>query len=539
LFKKNNLIPFGLIILAGIFVYFKSLSFGLVYLDDNALMGTYKTIISNPLNFFWIFTQPCAGLYYRPIVDVVYMVDTILGNGSYFVYHLTNLILHILASLLLYVFLLKLFSPKKEIATKKITKKNIKIQYDDANIPKNIALIMSLFFVVHPVVTRSVAWISGRNDLILGIFVLLAFIYFFNFLETQKLKFKDYFGCIVAFGLALFTKETAIAFPILLISFFFFPNFFNSKNKFKNFMLYFGYFCVIILWIIMRQKVLAGTHMTLSAGLKEFSNNFPALLQYFGKTLLPFKLSVAPVIQDTPFIFGIFSVLIISVLLILVKKINYRIILFGIFWFLLFLVPVLFAPYQSTVTHFFEYRLYVPLIGVIIILAEIFSKLINFKHFQNKNFLIFANLVIILFGYLAFSHTLEFKDKISFWESAVKTSPHSPLAHRNLGVGYYFDGKLDLAEKEYLASLNLNPAEPMVNNNLGLIYMQKKMFEETEKYFKQELVVNPEYDNAYFNLGLLYAKTGRRIDAIFAFEKTLQINPEYPDAKKYLEMLKK
>lgn len=99
---------------------------------------------------------------------------------------------------------------------------------------------------------------------------------------------------------------------------------------------------------------------------------------------------------------------------------------------------------------------------------------------------------------------------------------------------YYLDNNLDLAERYFRKTIELNPDEPMANGNLGLVLMNTNRNQEAEQYYFKEIRINPTYDNAHFNLGVLYYKAGMRDNALPQFEQTILINPYYGDAYKYI-----
>ena len=199
------------------------------------------------------------------------------------------------------------------------------------------------------------------------------------------------------------------------------------------------------------------------------------------------------------------------------KRMNY--VIFGLAWFIFFLVPALAISFLK---H--EYRLYLPIIGIAILILET-----DFVKNIAKKPLIAALVCFFiagLFSAITFFHSENFRNRIIFWRSAVLTSPHSPLAHRNLGAMHHLDGRLAEAETEYKKAIKLNPREQMVHNNLGLIYSQRKMFKKAEAYYKMEIAINPDYDNVYFNLALLYYHNGRKSQAAALWEKALELNPK-------------
>ena len=211
-------------------------------------------------------------------------------------------------------------------------------------------------------------------------------------------------------------------------------------------------------------------------------------------------------------------------------------IIFGLFWFVLFLLPSFIRPDPNIIADFIEHRLYLPIIGLIFLLSQS-PFFIYSKKSWSKWFTLAWILILMVFTFINWNHQNNFADKFSFWKNAAENSPHSPLAQKNLGAMYYLDKNYLLAEEYYKKSLALNELEPMVHSNLGLIYAGRGDTQNADKEYQRELSFNPNYDNAHFNLGLLYYNQQKFTEAKIEWEKTLQINPDYADAKNALGVL--
>ncbi|MDD5593916.1 MAG: tetratricopeptide repeat protein, partial [Candidatus Margulisbacteria bacterium] len=446
--------------------------------------------------------------YYRPLVTLSLMLDAQWGGTAPWAYHLTNLILHLLVSCLVFLFFI-----------------NIKYKRD-------LAFLFSLVFAVHPLLTDAVAWIPGRNDLLLAVFTLSSFIGFVRFIETKRWPY--YWGHLVLFFLALLTKEAAI----VLVPLVFFYLHFIAREKLFSFngrLFAAGWLAAVVPWFLLRQAVLTNPlKMTVEETGKSLLQNLPVAVQYLGKIFLPFNLSVLPTIRDTSFVYGILSLCLLGLGWLLTKHKRHNFIFFGLFWSLLFVLPSLIINFSVIPTHL-ENRMYLPIIGVLLVLLEI--EPVKNLNLRKRGALVYCTLLLAVLSSITLIYSGSFADRISFWQNAVRTSPHSPLAHRNLGAMYFLEGSPDKAEPEYRAALDLNPAEPMAHNNLGLIYMDQGKLSAAEIEFISELKVNPLYDNALFNLGLLYARQGRIGQAKDLWEKTLEVNPQYVDAQKYLRLI--
>ena len=489
------------IVLVGALLYAPSLAYQLTFLDDNAWINDYHWYLKNPSNISVIFTQPdlITGIFYRPILNLSFMANAIWGGTSLWVYHLTNILIHVFNGYLVFILFRKL-----------------KYSFD-------LSLLCALIFIVHPVLTSAVAWIPGRTDSLLGTFVLISFICFLNFIETKNIL--SLAGHLIFFLLGCLTKETAIVLPVICFLYIYLISQGKGSSKRIYFLSAAG---VTLAWLGVRSLILSKSqHTDLWLALKSVVENSPGIISYLGKIYLPVNLSVLPILKDTTLVYGLITIALLLTVIVLSKVKRIRFIIFGICWFVLFLLP---SMVFSFLNH--EYRLYLPILGCFILTLEM-DWVKNFEH-DKKGGWIIAAIVIALLFFSSVHHSQQYKDRFTFWEDAVKTSPHSPLAHRNLGAMYHLEKILDKAEEQYKQALALNPYEQMVHNNLGLIYVSRQQLQAGEAEYKQEIAINPTYDNVYYNLGLLYWQEGRLDEVPVQWKKTIELNPKYIDAYKQL-----
>ncbi|MBU4333599.1 MAG: tetratricopeptide repeat protein [Candidatus Omnitrophica bacterium] len=491
------------LIVVGLLLYCKTFAFDLVFLDDNVWILDYKWFFQDTANALKIFTGPdfISQVFYRPILNLTFFLDARFSQGSILSYRISNIILHLTNICLLMHLLCKLKYGRQK------------------------AFCFSLLFSVHPVLTQAVAWIPGRTDSLLAVFVLLSFINMISFVEKEKRLYL--FLHWLFFIFALLTKETAVSFALCCSLYLCVIA--DKRQRSRSFKTLIPLWIVTLgVWffvrsIIIDKKSVHDLAMIFSSLLK----NSPSLITYLGKTILPVNLSVLPVIEDTKLVYGLVVLFLFVVLLFLSKKKRINYVLFGFSWFILFLLPALAI---SFITH--EYRLYLPIIGIIFLILEL-----DIVDTIGKKPLIASVFVLCIAGIFSAS-TLSYCENYSgrdvFWSNAVETSPHSPLAQRNMGVMLHFEGRLDEAEKFYNKALELNQKEPMVNNNLGLIYYERKEFAAAEKFFKREIEIDPSYDNVYYNLAILYYHIGNKEEASEMWEKAFKLNPKNIEACKNL-----
>ena len=498
-------------------VHFRVLFFGFTYLDYNVLILDNLPFLKNLSNFFEVFRQDVfhvlrgSGAYYRPVFTLSLMADAAWGGASPIAYHLSNLLIHTVAAGLFFRLLVALGAPSGG------------------------ALLAALVFSIHPVQTQAVAWIPARNDSMLGAFV------FASLLGLRRFQTSGAWGGLAAHlafaALALFTKETAVVLvPIGILMVLLLRDESAPRPAGAAVAWLAGWAALGTVWLLMRTAALQNPlHIPFGEMLHSLWLNLPALLQFLGKILVPLRLSVLPLLQDTPSWPGWTAVALLAAALWRTPNPNWRRLAFGAAVFILFLIPSFILHSTILADIMMEQRVYVPLAGFLFLALEL-EPLRGFAA-QSARARGLAAAVLSVLGFLSFGHAAHFRDRLPFWKNAVLTSPHLPIAHRNLGAMHFLDGRYPEAAAEFAKSLELNPAEPMANNNLGLIYMNAGRFQEAEAHYRRELVINPAYDNAHYNLGLLYHRQNRVPDAVRAWERALELNPDHREALYNLAVL--
>ena len=132
-----------------------------------------------------------------------------------------------------------------------------------------------------------------------------------------------------------------------------------------------GWSAVLLCWHLLRRSALENPlRMTMAEMTRSMWLNLPALIQYAGKMLLPFNLSVLPTLHDTTFALGLVAALAALPALLLTRQKRWSHIAFGFCWFALFLLPS-FILHSTTVADFIlEHRMYLPMIGLLLVCLE-------------------------------------------------------------------------------------------------------------------------------------------------------------------------
>lgn len=494
-----------LIILIGTLLYWRSISFDYTNFDDNSLIQENQNYISNISNIPDAFTKTVfitgSDVFYRP-VETIWFILNAQATGSDWkklpsVFHASSLLLHLLAVYLIFILLKRLGNSNEA------------------------SLFLSLTFLVHPVLVQSVAWVPGVVDVLVTIFSICAFLFFLDFLKDQKRK--HYVLHILFFTLALYTKEIAVG---LIVACLFYLHFIY-KEKFISYnkkVLLIGWLVVSAVWFMMRDVALQHQpRKEISEMISSIASNLPAFIQYIGKIVLPFNLSVMPVMEDATFVFGIASLALLFAATFLSKEKRKSWILFSVVWFVIFLLPTFIKTSEFRTHQFYEHRMYLPMLGVLFFAAEI--RWIKKTSFEKTPHLIPVILILLFFFVLSFRHQTVFSNTKSFLDNAVMISPSSSLAHRNMGIYFQDKNLLHEAAAEYKKSLALNPNEKDLHNNLGVIYDTWKQKDLAEKEYLAETQLNPANSQAFHNLGVLYSEKNENKKAETYLKKAVDVRP--------------
>jgi hypothetical protein len=156
--------PFFWLVIVSYLLYFKTLAFRLTYFDDNLLIQNNYWFLKDSANIIRAFRESVFmssdDTFYRPFLTLSLMLDAHLGGFSLAIFHLTNICLHAISAILVFVL------------------------FEELSFGRKLSFLAAMVFAVHPALSQAVAWIPGRNDSLLALFVLAAFICFLRFVRT-------------------------------------------------------------------------------------------------------------------------------------------------------------------------------------------------------------------------------------------------------------------------------------------------------------------------------------------------------------------
>lgn len=446
-------------------------------------------------------------------------------------YHIGNLIIHICCAFLVWQMVLLTFRLP--------VMKNEKISKNS----NAIAFFAGLIFLTHPLQTQGVTYIVQRAVSMVSLFYLGSLCLYIksvlSLYEGDNSSVRGFYcsGVILAAVAAMFTKEIAVTFPLMILLY---QKCFLKAEKDKisiPLVLLFVLFLIIPLTMLATESInflylrrLAEDTVNISPARYLFTQ-FRVILTYIRLLFVPmnqnldYDYPVAKTLFEVPVLIGFFSLIAIgSITLMMFKK--YRLISFGVFWVFLTVLPEsIIIPINDVI---FEHRLYLPMAGYSVFLVS----LLFYVFKSNNRRLVYAILIVLVMGYstLTYKRNFIWKDEISLWSDVISKSPKKARGYINRGLAYQMAGRFDSAMVDYEKVLELDPFHAGTYSNLGMIYLAKGDVDSSINRFNQALRINPALPGIYYNRGYAYQLKGDIHRSLADYNKAIELDPYYVDA---------
>ena len=428
-----------------------------------------------------------------------------------------------------------------------------------------VALFTASLFAVHPLLSESVAWISGGIYSQYSFFFLLSFL---TYLLCQNQR-KLYFVSFLSFFLALSSSEKAIVLPLV---FFLFDFSFGKLSK--NWKKLIPFFALSVFWALFllsgfgqRVETLETQHYQEQKILNPLVQIPIAIASYLKLIFWPKDLTLyhseMSFTQAEYFLRLVVLVVFLGIILYSLKR--HRQIFFWLSFFLVSLLPTLTPFGISWIVA--ERYVYLGSLGIFVLTVFIIQKIAIILKNQKISYVVFG-ILLVLFSVRTILRNADWKNQDTLWLATAKTSPSSPQNHNNLGDLYgrrgdleraaqefkraielkpnYADayhnlantyhqmGKDDLAIENYQKALSFGPHLWQSHQNLAAIYFNQEKYELALEELEKAIKVSPNNANLYTNLGIVYLKLGKKEKAKAALKKTLQLDPQNQKAKQLL-----
>lgn len=487
--------------------------------------------------------------FYRPIFNVLFTINYALFGTAPWGWHLMNVLIHCAVALLVFV-VMNEFTGRKWVA-----------------------LIAAVLFAVHPAHAESVAWVSGITDPLVALFLLPAFYYYLLYRKSERKSLLTI--ALVFYFLALLSKETAIALP-LIVAYCETAHFQDSAKltrRFARAVAISSLFALpALIYFLLRYNALSSI---LFGGeplypLSYVFQTIPlALVKYLKLMAIPTGYSYQ---HYTELVSSVASVKLIAPLA-LIAAITAAVILsrsrllkFSAVWFIVWLAPALAVLRQYEQEYLVQDRyLYLPSIGFCLAVAIGIERLAAqnlFGSYGRKAVIAVVAILTIILGGVLIKQNSVWRNNVTLYQNCVAVEPDSPPARSSLSLAYFEIGRPQEAEElvraaielspQYLgAYLNLSyqahrsgrtveatehleraistvPDGPITHNrlatahlNLGMLYAQLKQFAKAESNIRRSIEMWPR-PAVWFHAGEFYFAQGRYEEAAAMFEQTRQ-----------------
>jgi Flp pilus assembly protein TadD len=513
----------------------------------------------------WAFTAFHANNWH-PITWLSHMVDCEIYGLNAGGHHFTNLILHIINTLLLFLVFKWITGAIWESA------------------------FIAALFAIHPLHVESVAWVAERKDVLSAFFGMLTIWAYARYAENLSLS--RYLTALLCFIFGLMSKPMLVTLPFVLLLLDFWPlkrfqflpaddeSYFQtqrySDKGFKRGTLLnlilekipFFIFVVVSSYL----TFLAQQHGGVVKSLELFplkvriANALVAYIIYIKKMFYPLNLAILyPYPEIVPMwqALGAACLLVCIFILAIWKFKRYPYFTVGLLWYIGTLIPVI-GLVQVGLQSMADRYTYMPLIGLFIIIAwgipDIMSRFcyqkivlavlsvtiistfmiltwIQTRHWYNSTTLLDHAIHVTKNNYLAYNglgvaHIEQGRiiEGINNLYRAINIKHDFAEAHKNMGIALVKQRKIDEAIIHYKKALRISPESAIIHNSLGIALHKQGKIEESIKHFLEALEIWPNYIKAYNNLGIALVSQGKIQEALVHYVKALKINPDYAEA---------
>jgi tetratricopeptide (TPR) repeat protein len=501
---------------------------------------------------------------YRPLSILSYAVDYRIWSLEPFGYHLTNVLLHAAASVV--VLLLAFQTLGSPVA----------------------ATVAAACFAVHPMHTEAVSSIVGRAEVLATLFFLLAFRRLrLRTSSTSIPSGRTWFGVVfgaVLYLLGLLSKETAVTLPAVLAA----DDWLQRRDLRENsnapargvvLARYAALGAALSIYLLLRQTAVTepAKQWPGFVGVSLWHRMLTAsrvLAEYLGLFVFPRTLSadywksdvpIATSVLNGPVLFSL--ALWVAIAAIAWKLRRERALVLGLAWFFITIAPASNVFFASGIGKA-ERILYLPSVGLCLVAAWAYAR-VEAATTLRRWLPILAAPVVLVLATRTYRRNVDWRDNLTLALATLKVSPESPLMndiaagelvkrgdprsaipliqdairqaptmpglHTHLGVAYYQQGSIPEAIQAYRRALQHNPNDADARANLGLAFLDAQQTDSAAAQLEEARRLRPGDARVENNLGVARMRRGELENAAEHFQRALQLRPDYAGARANLD----
>lgn len=506
------------LVLSVLIVYGQLPFFDFVFFDDHVYVTEKPQVLAGLASdsLLWAFSATDAG-FWHPLTWISLMLDHELWGLNPGGYHLTNLLLHIVATLLLFSGL------------QRMTGSLVRSGF------------VAVLFALHPLHVESVAWIAERKDVLAAVFWMLSLLLYARYVEKPgRLR---YGLVLLSFLLGLMAKPMVVTLPFMMLLFDLWPLKRLSAGNWKPLivekipMLLMGA-AVGVVTVLTEQQIGALKSLAEFPFLSRLSNAIVAYGFYLYKMVWPVNLSVHyphpgswPLWLVSVSLPGLGVITIFS--LKRFKSQPYFVV--GWLWYLISLLPVI-GLIQIGSHAFADRYTYLPLIGVFIGVVWGLGALAEKRKALRLPFCLIGIAVVIVLSAVSVQQVRHWQNAESLFRQAISATSNNYLAYNNLGAALSRQGRQQEAIPCFEKALSLRPDYIEALFNKGAALAGQGQYAEALPMYGRVLALNPNFAEAHNNAAIVYARMGNLDKAIMHFREAIKIYPDYREAMNNLRI---
>jgi len=505
--------------------YFNALSNGFVF-DDIPLVERNMRLRMGWDGIPAVFTSGYwmeGGGLYRPLAMLTYLAEYSLVGARPFLYHLDNVILHLMCSVLVYLVV-------KPLSVRKWT-----------------AVFAALLFAAHPVHAEAVAWVSGRAELLAVLFTLLSFWLYVRKPAGHASAPLSY----AVFFLGLMSKETAVVLPVLLGAYILlFDKEPSLKLRSRRIAGLYPFGVAFAGYMLLRFAVLGYLGPTgeekalgLFTPYQTFIEMCEALFHYVRIGFLPFSLAIDYIYKpaDSLLNYKVALPLVTTSAIVIfstrIAKVS-RSSLFAVIWFYVALLPV--SNIVSTGIVMSERAMYLPTVGICLLLGLLFAAAYDTASSKRTAYLTASVLMscVVMFSVGTFKRNPVWKDEADYfgllaegWKKRIELSPGYAPFYSDMALEYLYHNELGPeTENAARTAVRLDDKDAVAHYCLAIINMDRGNLQEALREMQTVVELRKYSDGyklknfeVYYGLANIYIRLGRAEDALDALETSLKL----------------
>ena len=501
------------LIAIGALTYGNSLSSPFIF-DDTGLIAENRDI--RTILPLWRSPQQSdePGMNGRPVWRLSFALNYALGGSDVRGYRIANLAIHVACGMLL-------------LSLLRLTLRSPALGHRITEHADGLAIASSLVWLVHPLNSECVNYLSQRSESLMAAFYLVVLHGLARGNGDRRWLVVAFFACLVG----TLTKEVMVTAPLVVLLYdrTFLIGCFSGALR-RRALLY-GGLCstwllsAALLWS-RPHRVAVGFDLGVSAW--EYAlNQAIALVTYLQLVVWPDPLvldyGIARSLDASSVLLelGVVALLLGGTVYALVRYPSVGFV--GACFFVILSPTSSFVPIVTEVAA--ERRMYLPSMGLVTLAVALgWLGLCRLR----VNYLAPAMLLVLAAGLSVgtWLRNQDYRSEISIWEDAVNKRPGNPRARKNLGIFYGKEKRLEEATYQFLRAVALGYNSPEIHSRLGYLYLVREDYAKAAYHYDRAVELDPGQASSWINLGLARATLGELDKAREAQDRALAISPQ-------------